>query len=142
MDTGDTIQPPADPSSDHGIRCVDCASALRSPGRETVSFLLFDRFTVPLVGCEDHLEEFTAVCELATEDSARLLAHRPAGGLPCPGCRNAAYDTQQAVVPVGNGGLALLVCSTHRSAILGRFRAGLQIRQQLDASLDLSPPDS
>jgi hypothetical protein len=142
MDTGDTFQPSADPSGDHGIRCVDCAAALRSPGRETVSFLLLDQLTVPLVGCEDHLEEFSAVCELATEDSARLLDHRPAGGLPCPGCRNAAYDTQQAVVPVGNGGLGLLVCSNHRSDVLSKFRAGLQVRQQLDASLDGTLPDT
>lgn len=139
MDTADTLQSPGD-SPDDRIRCADCESALRSPGRETVSFLLLDRFTIPLVGCEDHLEQFSVVCGLATEDSAELLGHHPAGGLTCPGCRNAAYDTQRPVVPVGNGGLGLLACSTHQSAIVGKFRAGLQIRQRLDASLDAFSP--
>ena len=136
MDTVDTPQSPADTQNGRqSIRCTACESALREPGRETISFLLVDQFTIPLVGCENHLEQFSAVCNLATDSSAELLAHRPAGGLPCPGCRHVRYSPQQAVVPVGSGGLAVLACQTHQSAILNRFRAGLNIRRQLNAPL-------
>jgi len=137
MDTVDTPQLPTDsPDGSRQIQCTACESALRSPGRETVSFLLLDRFTIPLVGCDDHLEQFGALCGLATEDSAELLDHRPAGGLPCPGCRHAPYKTEQPIVPIGGGGLALLACPTHQSDIIARFRAGQNIRNRLTSSID------
>lgn len=137
MNTANTRQLPADaPDSSQAIQCAACVAALRSPGRENISFLLVDRLTVPLVGCEDHLEQFRSLCDLATEDSAALLAHRPAGGLPCPGCRHASYDMGHPIVPLGGGAVALLVCSTHQSEIVSRFRTGLEVQQQLDTSLD------
>jgi hypothetical protein len=142
MDIVDTLQSQRDsPNGQQSIQCTACESALHSPGRDTISFLLLDQFTIPLVGCDDHLEQFSSLCGLATENSAELLNHRPAGGLPCPGCRHAPYSTQQPVVPIGSGGLALLACPTHQSDIIGRFRTGLQIRHQLDASLDALATD-
>ena len=136
MDTVDTPRSPTDThNSQQSIRCPACESALRAPGRETISFLLVDQLTVPLIGCDDHLEQFRAVCNLATDSSAELLAHQPAGGLRCPGCRHVRYNTQQAVVPIGSGGLAVLACPAHQSEILNRFRAGLEIRRQLNAPL-------
>ena len=41
------------------IQCSMCKAALESPGRETVSFLLLDQFTIPLVGCPEHLQQFS-----------------------------------------------------------------------------------
>lgn len=137
MDTTDTNQPPVDASDSHqSIQCTDCASALQSPGRENISFLLLDELTIPLVGCDDHLEQFRSICSLATEDSGTLLGHHPAGGLPCPGCRHTAYDMQHPVIPLGDGALAVLACTTHQSDIVARFRAGMQIQTQLSGSLD------
>ncbi len=142
MDTADTPQSPTDsPDRHRSIQCAACESALHSPGRETISFLLLDQLTIPLVGCDDHLEQFSSLCGLATDNSPELLGHRPAGGLHCPGCRHAPYDTHQPVVPIGSGGLAVLACPTHQSDIVGRFRAGLRIRDQLTASLDASSTD-
>lgn len=46
---------------------------------------------------------------------------------PCPGCRHTPYKTQQPVVPIGSGGLALLACPTHQSDIIARSRAGQNI---------------
>ncbi len=137
MDTEDTTQLPEDPlESQESIRCTACESALDSPGRNTVSFLLLDQLTIPLVGCDAHLEQFSSLCGLATDQSATLLSHRPAGGLPCPGCRNAPYSPQHPVVPVGDGGLVLLACPTHQSEILTRFRTGRRVHHRLDSSLE------
>jgi hypothetical protein len=137
MDTVETPQSPAEsPNTQQPIRCTACESALHSPGRETISFLLLDQFTIPLVGCDKHLEQFSALCGLATEDSAELLTHRPAGGLPCPGCRHAPYKPHQPIVPVGDGGLAVLACSTHQSEIISLFRAGQEIHHNLNTSLE------
>lgn len=142
MDEVDTLQSPADSSSrDQPIRCTACKSALNSPGRQNISFLLLDQLRIPLVGCDDHLEQFSALCGLATENSPELLSHRPAGGLPCLGCRRAPYNIQQPIVPIGRGGLALLACSTHQSDIIARFHAGLQMRHHLDYSLDAFSTD-
>jgi hypothetical protein len=137
MDTVET--PQSSTESPHGlqsIRCSACEAALNSPNREGLSFLLLDQFTIPLVGCEDHLEQFSTLCGLATDDTPDLLHHHPAGGLQCPGCRHAPHETEQRVVPVGNGGLAILACAAHESDILTQFRTGLEIQQQLTASLD------
>lgn len=142
MDEGDDFRSQTDSSDGHpSIQCAACASALRSPGRDNVAFLLLDQFTIPLVGCDDHLEEFSSLCGLAARRSVKLLDHRPAGGVHCPGCRHGPHATQQPVVPVGSGALAVLACSTHCSEILDRFRTGLQIRQHLNASLDGSSAD-
>lgn len=142
MDTVDTLQSPADsPNRQQSIRCTACESALQSPGRENVSFLLLDQFTIPLLGCDDHLEKFSSLCGLATDNSAELLNHRPAGGLHCPGCRHAPYNSQQPIIPVEDGGLAILACKTHQSDIIIRFRTGLRIRHRLNSSLDAFSTD-
>ena len=137
MDQEDTLQSPPEPGhSDQPMQCGACESALQSPGRKNISFLLLDQFTIPLVGCDNHLEDFCSICGLATGDSADLLNHRPAGGIHCPSCRNARHKSQQLIIPVGSGGLAILACATHQSDILTRFHTGLQVRHQLNASLD------
>jgi len=137
MDKRNTLQSPADsPNRDQSIQCTACESALQSPGRESISFLLLDQFTIPLVGCDNHLEEFCSLCGLATEDRAELLNHRPAGGVHCPSCRHAPHKPQQPIIPVGRGGLAILACSTHQSDVLARFRTGLQVRHHLNSTLD------
>ena len=100
------------------VRCSACDAALQSPGRDTISFLLFDQFTVPLVGCPDHLEEFSGVCGLTTEADATLLEHRPAGVVRCVGCQHAVHRTQYPVVPVGTGAVAVLACGTHQADIV------------------------
>jgi hypothetical protein len=142
MKKRDPPQSPADsPYRNQSIQCGACESALRSPGRESVSFLLLDQLTIPLVGCDNHLEEFYSLCSLATEGRAELINHRPAGGVHCPSCRHAPRKPQQPVVPVGSGGLAILACSTHQSDILARFRTGLQVRHHLTSSLDAFPTD-
>jgi len=142
MDDGDTLQSMVDsPRGDRSIRCAACESALRSPARGSVSFLLLDRCTVPLVGCDAHLEEFRSLCGLAG-GRAELLDHRPAGGVNCPSCRHAPRRPRQPVVPVGDGGLAVLACADHQSDVLSAFRAGVEARRHLDASLDAFAGDS
>lgn len=142
MDEDDSHQSTVDPSpGPQSIQCAACESALQSPGRKTVSFLLLDQLRIPLVGCDNHLEEFCSLCGLATEGRAEIINHRPAGGVHCPSCRHAPQKPQQPVIPVGNGGLAILACSTHQSDILARFRTGLEVRYHLNSSLD-APGDS
>jgi len=142
MDNGDSLQSLADlPHGNQLMHCTACESALQSPGRESVSFLLLDQLTIPLVGCDNHLEEFCSLCGLATEGRAELLNHRPAGGVNCPSCRHAPHKPHQPVIPVGNGGLGVLACPTHQSDIFSRFRTGLQVRQYLNSSLDAASTD-
>ena len=142
MDTVDTLQSPAEsPNGHQPIRCTACQSAIHSPGREGISFLLLDQFTIPLVGCDDHLEQFSSLCGLATENTPELLNYRPAGGVPCPSCRHAPHKAQQPIVPIGTGGLALLACATHNADIIDRFQTGLQVRHHLNSSVDAIPTD-
>ena len=137
MNQEDTLQSSPEPAhGDQPIQCSACESALQSPGPENISFLLLDQLTIPLVGCDNHLEEFCSTCGLATGDTADVLPHRPAGGIHCPSCRNAQHKPQQPIIPVGGGGLAILACATHQSDILTRFHTGLQVRHRLNASLD------
>ena len=143
MEKKDTPRSPADsPDRDQLMQCTTCESAIESPGRDSISFLLLDQFTIPLVGCDNHLEEFCSLCGLATEGRTELLNHRPAGGVHCPSCRHAPHKPHQPIIPVGDGGLAILACSTHQSDILARFRTGLQVRHHLNSSLDAfsTPP--
>jgi len=131
---------PAPESDGHGahppVDCDACRAAIRSPNRQTVSFLLLDQFTVPVVGCVDHLEQFASICGLTTEDTATLLSHLPAGGVPCPSCRLAQYSSEQALVPVGEGVTGILACAEHQSHIASRFQTGLQTRDQLRTDID------
>jgi hypothetical protein len=117
------------------IRCSACRAALESPSRATVSFLLVDQLTIPVVGCADHKDQFSEVCGLTTEDAARLLDHRPAGGVRCPGCRHSTHRSQQPVVPVTDGAIAVLGCEAHVDGIVERFRTGLRTRHRLTTSL-------
>lgn len=133
----ETQQPRPDaPDGYPPIRCEACQSALQSPGREAISFLLLDTLTVPLVGCRDHLEEFRSVCGHTTQGTAKLLDHRPAGGIACPGCRLAPHNPQQPMIPLGDGIIAVLACPKHQSEIIERFHTGLQTRRQITSSLD------
>jgi len=117
------------------IRCAACRAALESPGRDTISFLLVDQLTIPIVGCADHKAEFSEVCQLTSDDTARVLDHRPAGGVQCPGCRHSTHRSQQPVVPVTDGAVAVLGCGTHVGDIVERFRTGLRTRHRLTTSL-------
>jgi hypothetical protein len=117
------------------IQCSMCKAALESPGRETVSFLLLDQFTIPLVGCPEHLQQFRKVCGLTTEGSATLLQHRPAGGVPCPSCHHSTHRPHHPVVPVKDGAVAVLSCSEHADDIVGRFQAGLETHQRLTTTI-------
>jgi len=136
MGTVELDHPPADPAdSPSSIRCTACDAALRSPGRDTVSFLLIDQLTIPLVGCPEHRDQFSTVCGLTTEGSATVLEHRPAGGIQCPGCRHASYRHQHPVLPVGTGAVGILACPAHQDDIIGRYRTGLQTRHHLTESI-------
>ena len=127
MDIVDFDDQAADPpDGTHAVRCAACETALQSPGRDAVSFLLFDQFTIPLVGCRDRLEQLGSVYALMTESDATLLEHRPAGSVQCLGCRHAAHRTQYLVLRVGIGAVAVLTCATHQDDVIGRSRTGLQ----------------
>lgn len=137
MDTVDSLQRPVEPPDwEQSMRCPACATALQAPGRETVSFLLVDQLTIPLLGCDTHLEQLRSLCALAADTGAKLLPHRPAGGVTCPGCRYAGHSSHHPIVPLGSGRLAILACSTHESDIISRIQTGRRVRHHLDASLD------
>lgn len=121
------------------VRCEACQSALEPESEQTVSFLLLDQLTIPVLSCDDHLREFTSICGLTTEGSADLLDHRPAGGICCPGCRNSRYDPSHPLIPVQEGAVVVTACPTHQSAIVERFRTGLETREQLTATLGTTP---
>lgn len=135
--------PPADVEqlrSDHdgypAIQCEDCESALTAAGRDTIAFLLLDELTIPLVGCEYHLERFREICSLTTEESAELLNFVPAGGVSCPACRLAGHSPAKPLVAVERGAVVVLACPEHQSSIIDLFRTGLETRKQLTSSLD------
>lgn len=113
------------------VACDACRDRLRSAGRGAVAFLLLDHLRVPIVGCEDHRGRFASVCGLTSTEDADLLAHRPAGGLTCPGCRNAPRRASQPVLPVGDGVVAVVACPRHREAVVERYEAGLEARSAL-----------
>jgi len=131
-------QPPDEFGSRPPIQCDACESALNNGEDRTVSFLLLDHHTVPLVGCDDHLSQFATVCGYTSEDTADLLEHRPAGGIACPSCHLAAHSPRQPVVPVQDGAVAVLGCPDHQSTVVQRFHQGLATQEQLTASLDLT----
>ena len=133
----DTSQQQPDDFRGHPpIPCDAYESALHSQNGHSISFLLVDQLTLPLVGCEDHLEQSTAICGLTTEDTAELLSHRPAGGINCPSCRLAPYNLQQPLIPVEHGVVAVLACPDHQAEIVERFRTGIETQQTLTASTD------
>lgn len=137
MSPVDTQNQSADEHRDHPpVQCGACQSALHSSGRDAVSFLLLDQFTIPLLGCDEHLEQFRSVCGLTTTDEPELLNHYPAGGIHCPGCRLAPHNPEQPVIPIENGAVVVLACHQHQSDIITRFDSGVQTQQQLTTSLD------
>lgn len=125
---------PAEHSSPN-IQCDDCKAALESGGRQAVSFLLIETLTVPLVGCDAHLEQFRALCGLSTDESAKLLSHLPAGGIQCPGCRQSHHSIGMPVVMIEGGAVGIRTCSDHAEAVLDRYQSGLDVRQQIGADV-------
>lgn len=117
------------------IHCDDCQAALHSDNQQAVSFLLLDQLTIPLCSCDDHLEQFTSLCGLTTEDTATLLHHHPAGGICCPACRLAPYNSAQPRISLQEGAIAVIACPEHQAEVMNRFQTGLQTHQQLTSTL-------
>ena len=128
------MEPNTAPSRGDRPDCQDCRAALESGGRQAISFLLVETLTVPVVGCDAHLEEFRAICELTTEDSAELLDHLPAGGIQCPACRNHEQGGGMPLIFVEAGAVGVLACERHATAVIECYQSGLQARQQLGAN--------
>ncbi|MFC7165294.1 hypothetical protein [Halospeciosus flavus] len=101
-----------------------------------------DQLTVPLLSCDDHLEQFIEICELTSSNTADLLQHRPAGGIRCPGCRLAPQNPSQPMIPVQDGAIAVLACPEHQTELVSRFETGLQTRQDLTTDLGTSSSSS
>jgi hypothetical protein len=118
------------------VQCDDCQSVLESGGEQFMSFLLLDQLTIPVISCDNHLEEFTSICGLTTENTVDLLHHEPAGGIRCPGCRVAPYNPVQPLIPVQGGAIAVSACPDHQLEIVNRFQTGLQTQQRLSSGLD------
>lgn len=117
------------------IRCEECQSAHQSAGQQAISFLLLDQLTIPAIGCDDHLEQFTSICGLTTKETADLLDHHPAGGICCPGCRLAPNSSAHPMIPIRDGAIVVMACPDHRSEIVQRFHTGRQTHDYLTASL-------
>jgi len=120
--------------------CDSCKAALQSPERRQFSFLMLDQLTVPVVGCDTHIEQFATICGYTTSETAELIEHRPAGGIHCPSCQLAVHNPRQPVIPVADGAVAMVACPDHQSELLARFNTGLETQQQLTVALDTSDP--
>ena len=118
------------------VTCDECRSAVRSGRRQDLSFLLLERLTVPLLGCDDHRKQFASICGFSSDETAELLDHRPAGGLSCPSCRLAAPRSPHSVVQVRDGAIVPLACPDHLSELVQRFRTGLQTKRELTSGLE------
>lgn len=136
-DASMSLPSPIDGDVQSPIQCEACLSALRSPDRTTLRYLLTDQLTVPIHGCADHCDRFQTVCGYSTDADVKLLEHRPAGGITCPGCRQAHHSPEHPIVPLAGGAIGLLGCRSHETVVLEHFRTGLQTQQQLSMSLDV-----
>jgi hypothetical protein len=124
--------------NDHpAIDYDECQSALEPNSQHAISFPLLDHLRILVLSCDDHLEQFTSICELTSDDTATLLHHHPAGGITCPGCRFASYSAAQSIVPVQDGAILPIACPEHQSKIIQRFQRGLQTHQQLTSGLSI-----
>ena len=134
MRSTDGPDPATTPSSEESpIRCEACQSAIDPESEQDVAFFLLDTLTIPVLGCDDHLDRFASVCGLTSEDTADVLNHRPAGGVQCPGCRNARYNAAHAALPVGDGAIVVPACAQHQAELAQRFQSGLATQSQLTA---------
>ena len=138
MPPADATRPAPDDIQGHSIQCKDCESALYSHDDNSVSFLLLDQLTIPIIGCSDHVDQFVSICELTTTGRADVIEHRPAGGIRCPGCQLSHYSLYQPVIPIQTGAVALMACPQHQTEILNRFQSGLETQQQLTSSIEIS----
>lgn len=128
------MEPTTEQPREERPQCPDCREALESGGRQAISFLLVETLTVPVVGCDSHLEQFRAVCELTTEDTAELLDYLPAGGVQCPACRTHEQGGGMPLIFIEAGAVGILACERHATAVIERYQSGLQARQQLGAN--------
>ena len=139
MDSEESLQQqPATAPDTPPVPCKNCAAALRSPERSRYSFLLLDQLTAPIVGCEEHVAQFASTCGYTTDGAAKLIEHRPAGGIRCPSCQLAGYTPRQPVIPVADGAVAVHACAEHQSELLARFQTGLETQHQLTTAIDAS----
>ena len=134
-----TRQHPGEVQGHPPIQCEECESALHNHEDHTVSFMLLDQLTVPIIGCGDHVNEFVSICELTTTGRAKVIEYPPAGGISCPSCQLAPYNLQQPVIPVQNGAVGILACPEHQTEIINRFQSGIATQEQLTSSIDTSP---
>lgn len=133
------MAPPDLQQSSSAIGCDTCQSIVQSGGQQEVSFLLLDQLTIPVLSCDEHLEQFSSICGLTSEDTVDLLHHRPAGGVSCPSCRLSPYNSSHSLVHVRDGAILTMACPEHQSEIVQRFYTGLQTQYQLTTGLDTSP---
>lgn len=124
------------------ISCEACQSVVHDGGNQAASFLLLDNLSVPLLSCDDHLEQFTSICGITSEETANLLNHRPAGGIRCPSCRLAPFTVAQPMLPIGDGVVGILACPEHGAEMVQRFQTGLHTEQQLTATLNTTSSSS
>lgn len=125
-----------DPPDVLRVRCSACQSALDNPGRQAISFLLLDGLTIPVVGCEQHLDQFTTACGLTSTETATRLSHRPAGGISCPACQLSMHASGYPLVPVGEGAVLVLGCSRHQSEAVRRFSEGQETHRRLTTDFE------
>jgi len=141
MDSGESLHPEPDSTQElPPMQCDACELALQSPARHELSFLLLDQLRAPLIGCDDHQQQFASICGYTTETTAELLDHRPAGGVGCPKCGLAAHTPHQPLVPVGGGAVVIPACPEHQSEVVSRFHTGLDTQHQLTTELGAADP--